>query len=136
MTVKKSCNQVCLVAVDFAGLAAPHKVSKQSLGNFRIRVRSERVPQHRGRDGHIEQVQPAIHLGKSFRQAFVGVAKRDFVEPARNGHIAAERVAHQLLIKTLDCRQDCQFKSKILGQETLSRERDSPLWLREFLTAV
>ena len=107
MAVKKSCNEIGFVAVDFAGLAAAHEVTKQGLGNFGICFGSQRVAQHRGRDSHIEQVQPAIHPRKSFGKVGFRMAKRDFVEPARNGHIAAERIAHQLLIKTLDSRQDC-----------------------------
>ncbi len=34
MAVKKSGNQVGFIAVDFAGLAAAHKIAKQSLGDF------------------------------------------------------------------------------------------------------
>ncbi len=61
MAVKKSRNQIGFIAVDFAGLAAPHEIAKQGLGDFRIRVGSERLAQHRGRDRHIQQMQPAIH---------------------------------------------------------------------------
>ena len=107
MAVKKSCDEIGFVAVDFAGLAAANKVAKQGLGDFRIRVWSECLAQHRGRDGHIQQMQPAVHPRESFREVVLRVAKRDLIEPAWNGHIAAERISHQLLIKTLDCRQDC-----------------------------
>ena len=62
-------------------------------------------------------MQPAIHARQSFRKIALGMAKRNLIEPARNGHIAAERIPHQLLVETLDGRQDCQFKLKILGQE-------------------
>jgi hypothetical protein len=106
MAVKKSCNEIGFVAVDFAGLAALYKVAKQSLGHFGIRVRSERLAHHRGRDGHIQQIQPAIHPGESFRKVSFRVTERDLIEPARNRHITAERVSQQLLIEALDCCQD------------------------------
>ena len=63
------------------------------------------------------------------------MSKRKLVQPTRERNLTAEQIPQQLLIKTLDCRQDCQLKFKILGQETL-RERDSPCRLGEFFTTV
>jgi len=107
MAVKERGDQIGLVAVDLAGFAPPYEVAQQALGDFRIGVGRQRLPQHGGRDGHIQQMQPAIHAGKGFREIFVVMTKRNLVKPARNGHITAERVSHQLLVKPLDGCQDC-----------------------------
>src|ERR1700733_9604465 len=125
MAVKKSRDEISLVTVDFAGLAPTHKITQQGFGDFGIRVRCERLTQHCRRDSHVQQMQPAIHAGESFRKILLRVAERDFIEPARNGYIAAERVSQKLLVKTLDCRQDSQFKLKVLCQEAAPRTRFS-----------
>src|SRR5271163_2990608 len=106
MAVQESGNKIGLVAIDFAGLAPADKIAEQGLGNFRIYVGSERLPQHGGRDGHVEHVQPAIHARESFGEITFTVAKRERSEAVGNRNLAAEHVLEQLLIKTLDGRQN------------------------------
>src|SRR5260370_13234685 len=106
MAIKKSRNQVGLIAIDLAGLAAANKVTRPGLSDFRISLWRERLAQHCGCNRHIQKMEPAIHPGKSFGQVALRLAERYLVEPGRNGDIAAERIPHQLLVKTLDCRQD------------------------------
>ena len=134
MAVEKSCDQVGLVAVDVAGLAAPYEITEQCFRDFRIRIWGKGLPQHGGCDRHVEHMQPAIHAGQSFRQIPVSMAERSFVEAARNRNLAAKQIAQQLLIKTLDGCQNCQLKFKILGQERSASET-LPVDL-EFFTAV
>jgi len=50
------------------------------------------------------------------------MAQRRLIEAARDRDFTAEQVSQQLQVKPLDCRQDCQLKFQILGQETLPRE--------------
>jgi hypothetical protein len=72
-------------------------------------------------------MQPAIHAGKSFREIALGMAKGKLIESARKWNVAAEQVSQQLLVETLDRRQDCQLKFEILGQKMLPRARLSSI---------
>ena len=106
MAIKKSCNQVSLIAVHVARFAASHKISQQRLSDFRIGIGSECLPHHGWRDCHIQQMQPAIHTGQRSRKFALGMAQRVLVKTARYGDIPAERVPDELLIKALDRRQN------------------------------
>jgi len=88
MTVKKRAIRSCVSRlIRWArGRRTKYQAETRKLPN---RVRSKARAQNRGVVMAISRgCSQAIHLGK-FSEAFVGVAKRDFVEPARNGHIDA-----------------------------------------------
>ncbi len=106
MAIEKSCNQIGLIAVDIVRFPAPHKVSQQRLSDLGIRFRSQRLAQHRWGNGHVQQMQPAIHVGKDAGEVSLGMSKRVFVETARNRDVSAEGIPHELLIEALDCRED------------------------------
>jgi hypothetical protein len=74
MTVKESRNQIRFIAVDVSGLAPPHEITQQGLSDFGIRFGSERLAQHSRRDGHVQQVKPAVHPRQSVGQFALGMA--------------------------------------------------------------
>src|SRR5580658_1330571 len=126
MPVKKCCDYIGLVTVNVAGFPAAHKVTQQSFRDFRIRIWSERLAEHGRRDGHVQQVQPAIHPSKRGGQV-ASRAQRLFVEAARNRDVSPTRLPHQLLVEALHSRQNRQLKSDVFGQETSPRARLSPI---------
>jgi hypothetical protein len=51
------------------------------------------------------------------------MAQRVLIKAAWDGHFAAQRVMHELLVKALHSRQYRQFKPKIFGQKVLPNAR-------------
>ncbi len=106
MPVEKCRDEIRLVAVHIAGFTPADKITKQGFGDFGIGIRRQRLSEHRRRDRHIQQVQPAVHPRQCIGKFSIGVAKRVSVETARNRHVAAERVAQEFLIEALNGRQN------------------------------
>ena len=59
ITVKKGCNEVCLVPIDVSGGLFPRIVPKEGLGYFWVDLRRERLPQHRRNDRQVKKLQPS-----------------------------------------------------------------------------
>src|SRR5215471_7470691 len=104
MAIKKRGHQVGLVTIERGAIAMSDEITQHCLGHFRIEVRMHAEPQHGGGHGDIEQVDPDVHAAES--AANVGcLADRLGRELAGNWKLSAEMVAHQALVKALDCCQ-------------------------------
>ena len=101
MTIKKSCDQVGLIAIYVAGVFFPGVIAEHGLGNFRINLSGKSPPQHGRRDGLIEQAQPAAHLVERGPDFAFSLLQGNRFQPCRNRDFAADVVLQELFVEAL-----------------------------------
>ena len=109
MAIQEGGDQVGLVAIGVGKVALAGVIAEQSFRDFGICVGGQALPDHGWSDGHVEQLQPAVHLAQGFAQVGVGLMNGLVFQSGMNGQLPLEIVTEQLLVKAAHVRQDGQL---------------------------
>ena len=100
MTEEEGGDEIGFVAVGGGIVAVARKIAQERLGTSGSRSELQTQPQHGGSDGHVEELNPEMHLAEGGAHVG-GVADGLGREFGGNGKFAAELIAEQPLIEGL-----------------------------------
>src|SRR5271157_5785311 len=121
MPKQKGSDQIGLVAIGSRIIAVAREVAQQPFRNLRIKFRLYRQSQHGGRDRHVKQLNPQVHLIES--RAHIGVADGVGSEFSWRRKFSAQLLTQQTLVEALHGGQQRQFPFGILQQIPLLKDR-------------
>src|SRR5882762_1568050 len=74
------------------------------------------MPNHRRRDRHVEQLQPAVHLAEDFAEVRASLMNGLILQSWMYRQLAVQIVAQQLLVEAAHVRQDGQLPLRVFDQ--------------------